>query len=149
MSTAKWNVYKIFANGKIAKKPCFEFVYRDDDTAFSHFEDNLRQTLSPKLQNYKFQILKDGVEPAESVNDNSDSDAMTLKRAKILQRHLKNSGAMPDLDSRLDFALILAAESDWKWQWAAVERVTCRYLLGISPPFPSYNEAVEWVDCQM
>ena len=44
---------------------------------------------------------------------------------------------------------MLASETDWKWQWAAVQRVTNTYLLGISPVFTSYNKAVEWVDSQM
>ena len=149
MTTNKWNVYKIFSNGKTAKKPCFEFVYDNEDAVFSYFESNIKPTMPPKFQKYKFQVLKEGVEPEVTSNSSSENDAITQKRSKVLQRYLRENENILDFGNSIDFALMLASETDWKWQWTAVQRVTNTYLLGISPVFTSYNKAVEWVDSQM
>ena len=149
MTTNKWNVYKIFANGKVAKKPCHEFTCSDDDAVFTYFEQEIRPTLPTKLQKYKFELLKEGVEPAITSTSVSEEEQMARKRSKILHKHLKNNEKISDFGDFINFALLLSSETDWKWQWAAVERVTCKYLLGISPSFRSYDDAVHWVDSQM
>ena len=102
-----------------------------------------------KFQKYKFQVLKEGVEPEVINNSLSENDAITQKRSKVLQRYLRENENILDFGNSIDFALMLASETDWKWQWAAVQRVTNTYLLGILPVFTSYNKAVEWVDSQM
>jgi len=45
--------------------------------------------------------------------------------------------------------MIFCQESEWKWQWAAMETGTCQYLLGVSPLFKSHAAAVEWMDSQI
>jgi hypothetical protein len=148
MTTNTWNVYKIFASGKVAKKPVFQFSHEDEESAFQFFETNVKPTFTPKQQKSRYTVVPDGKVP-ESTNAGSEEERVLLqKRQKALQRYLKESGEVENLNAITDFALILAKETDWKWQWAAVERVTCKYLLGISPVFTSYTKAVDWIDEQ-
>lgn len=148
MTTTNWEVYKIFANGKMAKKPCFHFSYDDEDTVFSFFEQNVKTTFTEKQQKSKYTLLREGQSRENCVGESRSDDILLTKRQKVLQNRLKEMGQLSDYNGVLGFALVLTEETEWKWQWAAVESVTSKYLLGISPIFTKYSTAVEWVDSQ-
>jgi hypothetical protein len=43
-------------------------------------------------------------------------------------------------------AEVVDEESDWNWQWAAVQNGTSQYLAGLSPTFKSHIQANEWMN---
>ena len=64
-------------------------------------------------------------------------------------RSLKNLNKAPMANKNTQFGMILCEESEWKWQWAAIESGTCQYWLGVSPLFTSHAAAIEWMDSQI
>ena len=76
-------------------------------------------------------------------------EVLHQKRSKVFRQHLKNLNKAPMANKNTQFGMILCEESEWKWQWAAIESGTCQYLLGVSPLFTSHAAAIEWMDSQI
>jgi hypothetical protein len=53
------------------------------------------------------------------------------------------------IKNRLATGLVLCEQSEWKWQWAALEVATNHYIEGISPLFKSHETAVQWMNDQV
>ena len=56
----EWNAYKVFLNGKRAKRPSVTFNHADESTVSEHFESivKLRQVLLPMYQQAAGGVLK-------------------------------------------------------------------------------------------
>jgi hypothetical protein len=46
-------------------------------------------------------------------------------------------------------ALIFSADTNWGWQWAAIEKGTSNYIQGLSPIFDTHKEAETWIENQI
>lgn len=146
MTTYTWNVYKIFANGKRAKKPVFEFTYNDPDTAFSFFEDQIKPNFTQKQQKCTYTLLRTDLPQENIQNSINEEDEKNKNISKKIFMHLDEEKKVFLSDKNSDFALMIAKETDWEWQWCAVSRVNFNFITSVSPKFAKYSEANDWIN---
>ena len=146
MNTKTWNVYKIFANGKRAKFPVQSFEYADETLAYEFFMSNIKPGFAKKMQKSKYTIVRSDLPQERTEVDQAPEDILNKKRAKVIKRHMELSHDTPLFNKNLQFGLLFAAETEFKWQWCAMEAGTNRFLSGISPKFNKHGDAIEWVD---
>ncbi len=142
-----WNVYKVFKNGKRAKSPITVFE-SGEETMTEIFEREIKPNFSAKLRKVEFKIIRaDSEQTRESEVANIEVDRFTINKKKVLSSLLAAKKIDYEQKPRLSVsgALILCKESDWKWQWAAIETATSRYLTGLSETFNTSKEAEEWI----
>ena len=149
MTTINWNVYKIFANGKRAKFPMKTFEYADESLVFEFFTKHIKPTFTPKQQKTKYTLIRADLPQQRDDNAMRPEEVLHQKRSKVFREHLKTLNKASIANKNTQFGMILCEESEWKWQWAAMESGTCKYLLGVSPLFKSSIDAVEWMDSQI
>ena len=149
MTTINWNVYKIFANGKRAKFPMKTFEYADESLVFEFFTKHIKPTFTPKQQKTKYTLIRADLPQQRDDNAMRPEEVLHQKRSKVFREHLKTLNKASMANKNTQFGMILCEESEWKWQWAAMESGTCKYLLGVSPLFKSSIDAVEWMDSQI
>ena len=149
MTTINWNVYKIFANGKRAKFPMQTFEYADESLVFEFFTKQIKPTFTTKQQKSKYTLIRADLPQERGDNAQRPEEVLHQKRSKVFRQHLKNLNKAPMANKNTQFGMILCEESEWKWQWAAIESGTCQYLLGVSPLFTSHAAAIEWMDSQI
>ena len=148
----EWNAYKVFLNGKRAKRPSITFKHDDESTASEHFESNVKRRLGKKFKSSEFAILranlpqnsKEEIELAEKKKANE-------LRNRVIRKHLKNIPVRGKIRQSVNYGagMILCKESDWKWQWAVLENATNKYVKGISPGFAGFFEAKKWMEEQI
>tara|TARA_R100001591_G_scaffold118214_1_gene139963 strand:- start:1241 stop:1693 length:453 start_codon:yes stop_codon:yes gene_type:complete len=138
-----WNVYKIFKNGKRAKAPITQFEASEEDHV-SFFEEEVRKNLSNSLRNGIFKLIRADL-PQERATEKSDeiNDKFSKDKSRILGRLAAEAGI--DNKRPISTALVYYSESGWRWQWAAIESGTSRYIEGLSPKFDTTEEAEEWI----
>ena len=139
----EWNVYKIFKNGKRAKIIFHKFGYSEPKTVEEYFESKVKVTFSKKMQRSKFIIIRDDLPQNCEDPIEKQKKIFEEKKKRVLRKHLKNTEIINS--NRIVGGLIFCRANNWKWQWAALEAGTSRYLLGISPTFSSHEEASEWM----
>ena len=149
MTTINWNVYKIFANGKRAKFPMKTFEYADESLVFEFFTKHIKPTFTPKQQKTKYTLIRADLPQQRDDNAMRPEEVLHQKRSKVFREHLKSLNKAAIANKNTKFGMILCEESEWKWQWAAMESGTCKYLLGVSPLFKSSVDAGEWMDSQI
>ncbi len=138
-----WNVYKIFKNGKRAKAPIAQFEATEDEH-ISFFENNIKNNLSEKLKNLKFSLVRaDMSQERQSEQINETNEKFLRDRNRVLGRIASKKG----IDNKsVCTALIYYRETDWKWQWAAIQAGTSKYIEGLSPKFNTTKEAELWIE---
>jgi len=144
----KWNVYKLFKNGKRAKAPFCVVEAANDRIAKEKFldehldKDNSSQT---KLSSWTF-VRTDMSQEREHEKNLEKENDLSRKKNSFLGKLATRAGQLPN---NICAGLVFCKESEWKWQWAALEPATLKYLKGLSPQFKSAPRADEWLKEQM
>ena len=146
-----WNVYKLFKNGKRAKAPFHVFEYDDPESVGEYFNEKIKDNFSEKVRRSKMMVLRSDL-PQERQDDSAGEEDKTHQknRNRVFRKLIKNLGDTTILpETRFGGGLIFCQESNWQWQWAVLESGTSRYLAGLSPTFPGYNAAQQWMDSEI
>ena len=75
----KWNVYKIFNNGRRAKAPMHTFTYADEDKVQEYFDAVVRENFEEKIRRWNFTLLRADL-PQERKAEVVDEEAKQLER---------------------------------------------------------------------
>ena len=146
MNTSTWNVYKIFASGKRAKKPIFSFEHDDEASVNDFFQQNIKPTFTIKQQKSKYFLIRADLPQERAEKSQSEEESAFIERSKVLRELLKTMDKSSIAEKKTYLALLMEAQTNWKWQWAVLEAGTLQYLLGVSPFFENYNEAADWME---
>jgi len=142
-----WNVYKLFKNGKRAKAPVHSFFYDGTlEEAYDHFVMSEIDELGSKAKKTKYHILN-SEQDQERVVEDEEREKYSMEKNRVLgaiMRKLK----MPST-RKYSTALVYARESNWRWQWAAVQPASGQYIAGLSEEFASFEEAEDWMSNQI
>ena len=148
----EWNAYKIFINGKRAKRPSITFKHDDEGTVSEHFESKIKRRLGKRFKSSEFVILRADLPQ----NSKEEIELAAKKKAnelrnRVIRKHLKNIPVKGKIRQSVNYGagMILCKESDWKWQWAVLENATNKYVKGISPGFAGFFEAEKWMEEQI
>ena len=138
----EWNAYKIFANGKRAKKPYCSFKSETKD----YFYQTLLPSMSEKLQKSDWQIIDNRL-PQEIIEEQpviAELDQMIKKRNMFLSSIIEER--YPDLEThKHQSCLMFAPETNWKWCWCVAEASTMNYVAQLSDRFETASEAEKWM----
>ena len=148
----EWNAYKIFLNGKRAKRPSITFKHEDENTVGEYFESKVKRRLGKKLKSSEFAILRaDLPQNSKEVLELAEKNMVIELRNRVIRKHFKNIHVKGKIRQSVNYGagMILCKESDWKWQWAILENATNRYIKGISPGFAGFLEAEKWMEEQI
>ena len=139
-----WNVYKIFKNGKRAKAPIAQFEATESEH-ISFFENNIKSNLNKKLKNIEFSVIRADLSQERQSEQADETNEKLLKdRNRILGRIASEKGV--NKNKSICTALIYYKETGWKWQWAAIQAGTSKYIEGLSPKFDTTKEAELWIE---
>tara|TARA_R110002020_G_scaffold20213_1_gene69139 strand:- start:189 stop:632 length:444 start_codon:yes stop_codon:yes gene_type:complete len=140
-------VYKLFKNGKRAKAPFHVFEYEDPSSVGEYFDAKVKENFTEKIRRSKLLVLRSDLPQERPASMSDEGEKIKRQNRNIVFRKLINSlRDRPDLSAeRIIGGLIYCKESDWKWQWAALEAGTSRYIVGLSPTFSSHGTAHEWM----
>lgn len=143
-----WNVYKVFKNGKRAKAPITEFECPENELN-EYFENEVKRKFVSEFKNIKYRIIRTDLSQEREVEKVDREEELYLKRrSEVLTKLVKSKGV--DLDNRkVGTALVFSANSNWNWQWAAIQNGTSNYIMGLSPRFKTHCEADEWIKNQV
>ena len=135
-----WNVYKVFKNGNRAKAPITTFEC-DEVTMEEHFNNVIKKNFSGKFANANYQIIRADLPQEENLA--SEEEKISKEKNRVLGKLVSQLSLKEKYG--IGGALVYCRESDWQWQWAAVQAGTGKYLAGLSPSFKSYMEAETWI----
>ena len=135
-----WNVYKVFKNGNRAKAPITTFEC-EEVSMEEHFNNVIKKNFSGKFANANYHIIRADLPQEESLA--SEEEKISKEKNRVLGKLVSKL----NLNHRYGIggALVYCRESNWQWQWAAVQSGTGKYLAGLSPAFKSYSEAELWI----
>ena len=148
----EWNAYKIFLNGKRAKRPSITFKHEDENTVGEYFESKVKRRLGKKLKSSEFAILRaDLPQNSKEELELAEKKMVNELRNRVIRKHFKNIHVKGKIRQSVNYGagMILCKESDWKWQWAILENATNKYVKGISPGFAGFFEAEKWMEEQI
>lgn len=138
-----WNVYKIFKNGKRAKLPTCQIAAETVENVEKIFLEEFLPALPKKYIAYGWTYIQEGDDQERAFERQNERDAKFKKRR---ERFFANRVmAVGNLPNNIAIALVMNKQSDWKWQWAACQPATSKYLVGLSPKFDSSFEADDWL----
>ena len=141
----KWNVYKIFNNGKRAKDPLHNFDCSVQDLSDGYFDKNIKKNLTQKfgikIKNNKFSILRADISQETKIQENDDDKNKKL-RSQVFAKYLN---AKEFNKAQMECVLLFSGSTNWLWKWCVVHIGTVRVLEYISPGEKSYEEAHEWM----
>jgi len=152
----KYNVYKLFKSGRRAKAPTIEFNYAGK-AGSEYFATQIKPTLTTKMQKNDFIVIRADL-PQLDEDERSDGDCAfehcsigktNLREMKRVVVSLMSEENKNLIKNRLAAGLVLCEQSEWKWQWAALELATNHYIEGVSPLFKSHKTAVQWMNDQV
>lgn len=145
-----WNVYKLFKNGKRAKAPFYVFEHEDPESVEEHFDTNIKENFTEKIRRSEFLVLRSDL-PQHRKAELAEEKQKILEKQKacVFRKHLKTVNLNLLSTNRVSGGLIYCTESNWQWQWAALEMGTGRYLAPLSPTFSSYEAAKMWMHEEM
>ena len=139
-----WNVYKVFKNGKRAKAPLAEF--EATETGYmQYFENEVKKNFNGSLRSDEFKLIRADL-PQQRVAEQTDENEEKFSKEKnrVLGRLCVAAGI--ERGRAVSTALIYYAETGWKWQWAALQPATSKYIRGLSPKFNTHTEAEAWIE---
>jgi len=138
-----WNVYKIFNNGKRAKLPTCQITAETDVEAKKIFLKEFLPSMSSKFQICNWVYVDEGDNQDRPYEQNCEFDAERKKlRDKFFVDIAMKLGGLPN---NISITLVMSKTTDWKWQWAACQPATLKYLAGLSPKFDTGFEADAWL----
>ena len=141
-----WNVYKLFKNGKRAKAPFHVFEYGDPASVGEYYEKEIKENFTKKLRKTKIMIVRGDLPQGRQSEDDLELERKKQKRKnRVFAKYLKNVDVKPFKNCSVVGGLIFCKETNWQWQWAALESGTSRYLAGLSPTFTTSSGADEWM----
>ena len=141
----KWNVYKMFKNGKRAKAPLASFEHPETDNIYEYFESEIKKNFNEKNRALEFLIFREN-EPQER-KEEKNYDENLRKQTTVLNRLARELNLQTK--HRIVGGLIFARKTNWKWQWCALQAGTNEYVAPLSPPFNNHTEADEWMTQQI
>ena len=142
-----WNVYKLFKNGKRAKAPFHVFEYDDPASVGEYYEREIKENFTKKLREAKIMIVRSDLPQGRQSEDDLELERKIQKRKnRVFAKHLKSVDVKPFKNTQVVGGLIFCKETNWQWQWAALESGTSRYLAGLSPTFNTSSAADEWME---
>ena len=144
----KWNVYKVFKNGKRAKAPILEFESTEEEY-MNYFQTEVKKNFTGKFMDDSYKIIRaDLPQQRESEVVNEEEEKFSKEKNRVLAKLLRKSAG--DIKRRsVSAGLVYCRDSNWNWQWAALEGGTSNYITGISPTFETHREAQEWIEKQI
>jgi hypothetical protein len=138
----EWNAYKVFANGKRAKKPQTTFSNEDPDFFF----EEILPTLTEKMRRSKWVVVDaSGPQDRPAQSTNSEEDLKKKKINYVIYRKILEDHSQI-MDKKIYSALMMNENTEWKWAWCLVQPATNNFISMISEGFESYKEAVSWID---
>ena len=138
-----WNVYKIFKNGKRAKLPTCQIAAETANDAEKIFLREFLPALPEKYNTYGWTYIQEGASQERNYEKQNERDAKFKKvRSKFFASLALKIAGMPN---NIAIALVMNKQSNWKWQWAACQPATSKYLVGLSPLFDTSFEADAWL----
>ena len=142
-----WNVYKLFKNGKRAKAPFHVFEYDDPASVGEYYEKEIKENFTKKLREAKIMIVRSDLPQGRQSEDDLELEKKIQKRKnRVFAKYLKGVDVKPFKNTQVVGGLIFCKETNWQWQWAALESGTSRYLAGLSPTFATSSAADEWME---
>ena len=143
-----WNVYKLFKNGKRAKAPFHVFEYDDPSSVGEYFNVKVKENFTEKIRRSKLLVLRSDLPQKRQADmENGENQLHKQNRNRVFRKFINLLKEAPDFsDTRVIGGLIFCKESEWQWQWAALEPGTSRYIAGISPTFSAYEAAHVWME---
>ena len=144
-----WNVYKIFKNGKRAKAPIHTFYYEGSlSEAYHHFSEEEIKLLGDKAASSKFHILNENSDQQWEDTRQEAKDLANLRKIRTVLAPLAKKLNLPK-GKKISTALVYTKETNWNWQWAAVENATNKYIAGLSEEFKNYEAAYDWINTRI
>ena len=143
----KWNVYKLFKSGKRAKAPFCVIESESEEQAKKKFLGKYISDIDSKFNKCAWSLIREDM-PQERVHEKNleKKNEEIEKKNYFLGRLAARAGQLPN---NICAGLVFCEESEWHWQWAALEPGTLKYLKGLSPQFKSAPRADKWLNEQM
>ena len=142
-----WNVYKIFKNGKRALSPFCQIEAVDKSKAKEKFLNEYLAEKDSKYEKYIWAFLRSDLSQERTYEKNLEKDReQKNKRIQVLVQLAIKAGGLPN---NISFVLLYSKNTNWKWEWAACEPASMRYLKTLSPSFKSAPKAEEWLASQL
>ncbi len=139
-----WNVYKIFKNGKRAKAPLTVFECEENEIE-QYFQNEFKFSLGSCSDKYKI-IRSDLPQERESEVVDKEQQMKEKIKSRVLSNLVRKNNITIPKNRTVGVALIYSADTNWKWQWAAIEKGTSNYIQGLSPTFKTHKEAETWIE---
>ncbi len=142
-----WNVYKLFKNGRRAKAPFHVFEYDDPNSVGEYFDAKVKEKFTEKIRDSKLMVLRSDLPQGRQADmEDGTTKLHQQNRNRVFRKYINSLKDTPNFpDSRVVGGLIYCKESQWQWQWAALEPGTSRYIVGLSPTFSAHEAAHEWM----
>jgi hypothetical protein len=138
-----WNVYKVFKSGKRAKAPYCQVAGKNEETA----REILVKELNSKMQKNEWIVVRSDMSQEREYEKNLEKEKeISKKKNYFLGKLAFRGGGVPN---NIVTGLLFTRETNWKWQWAACEPGTMKFIKAISPSFKSAIKAEDWLINQM
>lgn len=138
-----WNIYKLFKNGKRAKLPTCQIIAETAVEAEKIFLEEFLTALPKKYSNYNWVYVHEDDNQTREYERDCEHDAK-FKRIRELF-FARQAAKLGNIPNNIAIALVMSKCTDWKWQWAACQPATSKYLAGLSPQFDSSLQADAWL----
>ena len=137
----EWNVYKVFASGKRAKKPYVTFNAEES----SHFFENILPTFTTKQKKTSWVVIDSQASQERPVERIDEEAELAIKKNQTVLK-ARASEKYPNLMGRKVIgALMMSKDTDWKWAWCLVQPATHNFIAMVSEPFEKRKEAIDWI----
>lgn len=143
-----WNVYKLFKSGKRAKAPFHVFEYDDPDTVTEYFNTEIKENFTEKIRRTELIVLRSDLPQKRQVDIGEEGKKVAQNnRNRVLRKYINQipRERFSETKTSITIGLIFCKKSNWRWQWAALEGATARYIVGISPVFDTYEGGWDWM----
>ena len=141
-----WNVYKVFKNGKRAKAPLtnFECEHGEMSDAITYFNAIVKENFTEKIRGSTFEIVREDASQERIVVEDKQFQA----RRRVLARAIREKN-LGNKKRNLVGGLLFSKQTNWNWQWCALEAATSQFVVGLSPAYDTADEADRWMLEQM
>jgi hypothetical protein len=140
-----WNVYKLFNNGNRAKAPfaVVEGENCESENFIAVVKKNLEKKFGGKAALTKYKIMRADLPQEERVDDEEKKNLVLRNRVLAL----KITALGLDLQKiKTTGALVMSADTNWKWQWCVLRMASNQFIAALSPEFNSTEAAQEWMN---
>lgn len=145
--SSNWNVYKLFKSGKRAKVPVHNFFFDGTlEEAYDQFVGSEIKKLGDKAKQTKYHILNSETNQ-QRVLESDENEKKSMEKNRVLGAIIKRINLPPARSYAT--ALVYARESNWNWQWAAIQPGTGKYLAALSEEFKTHEAAEKWINNQI